>query len=409
MRIAFLSYEFPPETGGGGIGTYLIQAAKMLSSAGHEVEIFAGTSGAPRVIAHSDGYKVHRVPCASSPSFAADVVEYFSAQHRLQPFEVIEATDFDASALEVKRVVPDVPCVVKLHTPRFVIDQLHWRAPSVSQRLRMAIGAIRQGRRPGATRRPGVSANNGEVRQFALADEIASPSQAIADRLLANGYIRANRVSVFPYPYAAPESLLAIPVATNSRRIMFLGRLEERKGVLDLATAIPLVVAKCPWAKFCFVGRSMPASDGTDMRSSLNRHLRRYESSVEIIGPVASDRVAELLGNCDVLVAPSHWESFGLVCCEGMAAARAVIGSQAGGMAEILDGGRCGILIEPHAPAKLADELINLLTDNNRRQALGIAGRKRLLEHFSHERVLPLQVASYHRAIKAQSERAMQS
>src|SRR5690606_8067648 len=96
---------------------------------------------------------------------------------------------------------------------------------------------------------------------------------------------------------------------------------------------------------------------------------------------------------------PSHWESFGLVCCEGMAAARAVVGSAAGGMAEILGGGEFGMLVEPRQPRRLVEVLVSLLTNDARRHALGERARQRVLEYYSPSRVIPLQIESYRRAI----------
>lgn len=397
MRIAFLSYEFPPDTGGGGIATYLLQAGRMLVEAGHEVEIFAGTPGASPTQQHADGYVVHRVASKSSPTFLNEVVDYFTDRHAQRPFDVVEGNDFDASALGVRQALPDLPCVVKLHTPRFLVDQLHWHRPTAWQRWRMAMGALRRGQRPVRSTPPLVGPTDVEVRQLALADEIASPSQAIADRLVTLGCATTGRISVFPYPYRPPSALLSIAPGTTTGRVMFLGRLEERKGVFDLARAIPLVLARCPTAKFRFVGRNMRTSDGRgDTRAIMANLLGRSASAVEFLDAVPAARVPELLAECDILVAPSHWESFGLVCCEGMAAARAVVGSRAGGMSEILDD--CGALISPQQPTELAAVLGDLLTDPNRREALGKAARARVLRHYSHERLLPLQIASYERA-----------
>lgn len=401
MRLAFISHEFPPDTGGGGIGTYLEQVSGWLADAGHDVEVFAGAAESVGSQRRTNGVLVHRLRGDNAESFRAAVVPAVTAAHAALPFDVAEGNDFDAPALALQQALPRLPCVIKLHTPRFVIDELHHRPPSLAQRGRMWLGALRRGRRLEASapirEQPAARA---ELATLALAHEIAAPSQAIADA--ASGWLPelAGRMSVFPYPYVPSKELLALEPATQTGRITFLGRLEARKGVIDLADAVPVVRSQHPAARFRFIGRAMPAAEaGLDMQTYLERRLGRHAASVEFTGPVAPARLAHYLGETDLLVAPSHWESFGLVCCEGLAAARAVVGSAHGGMAEILDGGTCGRLVPPGDPAQLARTIIELLDAPAERARLGRAGRQRILEHYAAAPVLRAQLASYERAI----------
>ena len=399
MRIAFVSYEFPPETGGGGIGTYLLHASRMLARLGHEVEIFCGTSGNPRTEA-IEGCTVHRLTSPDSPSFKDCVAPVFAGRHAARAFHVIEGCDFDASALRVKERFPTLPYVAKLHTPRFVIDELQHRAPSARQRVRIALGALRRGRlflSPPIRRQ---AAAQDEIAALRLADAIAAPSRAIADAAVTWAPLSRAKISVFPYPYEPPAALLDIPVRTETKRVTFIGRLEERKGVVELAAAIPAVLGRFPDACFRFVGRDMDASDGgPSMRRHLERRLGRHGAAVEFTGAVAAREIPRYLAETDIVAAPSHWESFGLVCCEALAAARGVIGSASGGMGEILDGGRCGLLVPPRHPDELAAAIISLLGDPAHRTALGEAGRRRILEYYSADHVMKAQIATYERAI----------
>jgi glycosyltransferase involved in cell wall biosynthesis len=400
LRIAFSTYEFPPETGGGGIGTYLAQITQLLARAGHDVQVFAGSTGESTVAPLADGGRLHRIATGPGQDFRAAVVAPFVAEHRARPFDVVEGTDFDASALGIKRALPELPYVVKLHTPRFVIDEMHAHPPGGWARLRMTLGALRHGRwlRPVPIRaQPTAQA---ELAALRLADQIAAPSQAIADAASQWTSLDRDRISVFPYPYEPGPDLLRIPAGGSANRITYLGRLEERKGVIDLVDAIPRVLASAPRARFRFIGRSVPhGPDGQDMQAFLLARLGRHAAAVEFTGPRPPSDIPGLLAETDILAAPSHWESFGLVCCEGLAAARAVLGSANGGMAEILAGGRCGVLVPPRQPEAIADALLGLLADPARRQALGEAGRQHLLEHYSARRVIAAQLASYQRAI----------
>jgi len=400
VRIAFISHEFPPETGGGGIGTYLAQVTGLLAQSGHDIRVFAGSPDAHSRVDLPHGGQLIRVPAEPGSGFRKAVVSPFLNEHAVHPFDVIEGTDFDASALDIKRAAPDLPYVVKLHTPRFVIDELHARRPGAWSQLRMTLGALRRGRWPRAVpirMRPPAQA---EIEAVRLADEIAAPSQAVGDAALGWTRLDRGRISVFPYPFVPGPELLGIPAGGATNRITCLGRLEERKGVIDLADAIPLVLARNPRARFRFVGRSVPhGPTGRDMREFLQARLGRYADQVEFLGPRPPHEVPNLLADTDILAAPSHWESFGLVCCEGLAAARAVLGSSHGGMAEILANGKYGVLVPPHQPGEIARALLDLLANPSRRADLGTAGRQHILDHFSARRVLAAQIASYQRAI----------
>ena len=87
-----------------------------------------------------------------------------------------------------------------------------------------------------------------------------------------------------------------------------------------------------------------------------------------------------------------------------MAAARGVIGSSAGGMTEIIDHGRTGLLIPPRDPNLIAAAILELLRDPTRRIAMGAAARAHVTTAFAPDVIAPLQEASYVRAI-AQSRR----
>ena len=402
MRIAFVSHEYPPDTAGGGIGTYLAQVTPALAAAGHDIEVLCGTRGRPGVSTPQRGLRVHRLAARPGADFRAAVLPLFTALHQQTPIDVVEGTDFDAPANGIKRGYPKVPYVVKLHTPRFVIDELHAQRPRLLQSVRIHLGAWRRGQRnrPGSSIRARPEGRE-ELAALQLADELAAPSRAIAGRAEEWSPGAAHKLSTFPYPFQPSPALQAVPLHTDTHRVTFIGRLEPRKGVWDLATAAREVVATAPEARFLFVGRIMSAidDDGQSL-DALRRRAGRAANRLEFTGAVPAATIPGLLAETDVVVAPSHWESFGLVCCEALAAGRAVIASSAGGMREILDDGRCGILVEPRQPRRLAAAIVRLLRDPELRASLGAAGRARVTSEYAIERVVPLQLASYIRAIE---------
>jgi glycosyltransferase involved in cell wall biosynthesis len=205
---------------------------------------------------------------------------------------------------------------------------------------------------------------------------------------------------VIPNVFIAPDALLTVPVHTQTNLITCIGRLEARKGVIDLANAIPLVLQHFKDARFRFIGRSLPyPGTGEDVRDMLKRLLAPVSHAVEYVDGVPYDQVHRYYAESDICVLPSIWENFPNVCLEAMSAARGVVGSSAGGMAEMIDDGRTGLLIPPRNPRAIADAILCLLREPDRRMEMGRAARQHVRAAYAPEVIAPLQEASYVRAI----------
>jgi glycogen synthase len=132
----------------------------------------------------------------------------------------------------------------------------------------------------------------------------------------------------------------------------------------------------------------------------MRRGLGPFAQAVEFIGGLPHSEVARALGDTDMCVFPSIWENFPYVCLEAMAAGRGVIASSGGGMAEIIDDGRTGRLVEPRDPRGLADAMLEMLADPAGRIAMGKKARAHIDVAYSSQVIGPLQEASYLRAIE---------
>jgi len=392
MKIALISYEYPPDTALGGIATYMVHAARMLHERGHHVEVFAAS---PSQTATFDdgGVIVHRVRETGRFDFPFRIAPLFANRHASIGFDVIEAPEYFADAAGVIQLVPNIPLVVKLHTPSYLL----WRTTFGHSRWYMArnyFASVRRGELPP------WNPNHGQERQCALeADEVVGPCQAIADEVAQAWDLPRKLVAVFPNVYEPNETLLQIDPHTNTQTVTFVGRLEVRKGVIALAAAIPLILRDNPNLRFRFVGRSVELRKGLDMIDHLKRVLAAYEKSVEFTGPLPLDQMPKMLSETDICVFPSIWENFPNVCLEAMSAARGVVGSSAGGMKEILDDGAVGRLVAPNRPRELADAVLELAAKPSLRIELGIKARARVLSEYCPARVGRLQEESYARAI----------
>ena len=395
MNVALISMEYPPETAYGGIATYARQATQMLAGRGHLIEVFAGTDGAEKTHCE-DGIVVHRIPMHEG-LFTRNVGVAFARRHEQIRFDVLEGPEFRADALEAVRLVPDIPLVVKLHTPFYLCGALGRMEQNWFGQSRTLLSAAR--RRVQCVF-PNVPHRDLEHVHALQADEVVSPSQSLADMMTREWKLDKARVVAIPYPYTPAPAMLAIPADTINNRVTFLGRLEVRKGVVDLGRAIPLVLKQCPQAKFRFVGEAQASPDpALNMEQYLKRELSGCAASCEFVGKVPLDSIPQALAETDVCVFPSLWENFPLVCLESMSAARGVVGSRAGGMAEMLDGGKVGRLAAPRRPEEIANAVVELLQNPALRFTLGLAARQRVLDMYNVERVAALQEAGYQRAI----------
>jgi phosphatidyl-myo-inositol alpha-mannosyltransferase len=141
--------------------------------------------------------------------------------------------------------------------------------------------------------------------------------------------------------------------------VAFVGRLDEpRKGLPVLAAAVPLVLERCPGARFLVLGRG----DGDGVLDGLGPAL----ASVELLGSRSDEEKASLLRSVDVYAAPhTGGESFGIVLVEAMSAGAAVVASDLGAFSRVLGDGACGVLFPVGDPQALAEALLRLVGDGS--------------------------------------------
>lgn len=401
MRIGLISYEYAGSVNSGGIGTYVRNAAAMLAARGHDVEVF--TSGDARHEA-TGGYAVHTAP-GPREDFAEAICPVFSHRHGIRPFDVVEGPEYGADASAVARAFPDLPLVVKLHAPSFTIQASNDSYVGLKTRSRYYLGAFRRGRWPDNPWQYDP-ARDGERLHALAADEIAANSRATAERVGEVWGLPRDKTSVVPLSFIPPRALMQVDPCGETESVLFVGRLEVRKGVIELAEAVPLVHEVLPCVRFRFVGRDLPhPADRAPVSEHILKAAGASARAVRIMGGIPHDRIPQELQNSDVCVFPSDWEASGYVCLEAMAAARGVIGSSAGGMPEIIEHGRTGLLVPPRNPKAIAEAIIALLRDPDRRIAMGRAAREHVTTAYAPEVIGPLQEASYRRAIERASVR----
>jgi glycosyltransferase involved in cell wall biosynthesis len=173
-------------------------------------------------------------------------------------------------------------------------------------------------------------------------------------------------------------------------RILFVGWIVEAKGITDLLDAAEMLLSRT--ARPFEVRLVGPPLDGVSRFGRLRDGVSRWRSEIERRG--LRDRVV-LAGSvnsrtdlrrefrsADVFAFPSHAEGFPVALLEAAAVGLPCVATRVGGVPDVLDQGRAGVLVEPHAPWELAAALHRLLESARDRQTLGAAAKQRARTHY---------------------------
>lgn len=217
------------------------------------------------------------------------------------------------------------------------------------------------------------------------ADRIVATTRFTAERFSAANGLDLRRVEVIPLSVEdgapAPDPSF---VLEGAFKVLTVGRqsaAERYKGFDELIEATRLLRARGLPLHVHLVG------DGDD-RPRLQALARecRVDGAVTFHGALDDSALQAAYAQCDVFALPSSGEGFGIVFLEAMRHGRPCVGARAGGIPEVLDHGRAGLLVPPDAVADLAGALAMLARDSDARTALGAAGRAWCTTQFSRER-----------------------
>lgn len=172
-----------------------------------------------------------------------------------------------------------------------------------------------------------------------------------------------------------------------------VARLEPEKGQPTLLDAWPLVLERVPEARLLLVGEGSRREAleaqarelgllGADCAGDRCVGTRRARPGAKVVFTGRRDDVPSVTAALDVAVLPSYREALGLVVLEAMALGRPVVASAVGGIPEMIDDGRTGLLVPPHDPAALAAAIVRLLTDHPYADTLAKAGHDQVHERF---------------------------
>jgi glycogen synthase len=409
LHVCIVSQEYLPRQLN-GIGRFSQELALALAERGHVVRILTEAEEHDRV-EFQDGVWVHRVvprpvsprerPVAASRdwSLESDVWVHRVAERPQGVPPGLEVPpriwNFSAGVLQELRRIDDAhavdivqmpnwnsegiailedggfPSILGLHTPLETIvridprlDPLH---PEVQQLLAL------------------------ERRCYELATAFVAWGPASLEQVEKEYGISLPRERVGFVRHGIADRLNLDPVHVADRvNVLFVGRLEARKGIDTLLSAAALILREVPDVVFTIVGDdSLPSGSGRTYREEFESATEAglWAGRVVFRGVVADEELDRYYAGCDIFVAPSRHESFGLILLEAMREAKPVIAGDVGGLREVVAHDDNGLLVPPGDVEALANALRRLVDSPSLRERFGRRSRELFEGRFTSARM----------------------
>lgn len=384
LHVAMISYHTCPlaTLGGkdtGGMNVYVAELTRHLGQMGIHVDVFTRSQDehVPHVL-HNLGYgnRVVHVPAGpEKPLPKSDLYTYLD--------------DFTRGILEFAQ---------NKHIQYHLVHSHYWLSGLAAERLRNewntpvvhmfhTLGVMKNRVARSPSERESPLRLEKEAHLVQTVDHIIAATPAEKAQLEFLYHADSRKISIIPpgvdlgrfYPIPKDEARAFVGVPAEARMILFVGRIEPLKGIETLIRALRLIqdtgrLACCP--HYLAIIGGDPSADAQQMDSEMAR-LQRLAKQLGVkdvvlfLGKQAQESLPYYYSAADVLVLPSHYESFGMVALEAMACGTPVIASQVGGLPFLVQDGITGFVIPDGEPALLADRLTQLILDANLREQMG--------------------------------------
>lgn len=402
MNICLISREYPPETGWGGIGTYTYHLAHGLANLGHRVHIIAQSLDVDKEYLDGKVY-VHRIvhktlfPCKGPFREFALRLEYSQMIYQKLKeiikkycIDIVETPNFSAEGF-VYSLSKKAPLVTRLHTHfSEVIEFCQWPKTfdrNLSCRL--------------------------EDSTILRSDLVTCSSQRHKDIVFDEIGLNSKNIEIIPLGIPLPDLIENSSKVDNPLTVLFVGRLEKRKGVHILIKSIPYVLKEIPNVTFILIGRdtfinpdyiSFDGQEKYSFKTQLIKNIPdQFQQNVRFLGHVDNSELSKYFRSCNIFVGPSLYESFGFIYIEAMSYGKPVIGCKVGGIPEVMVDQKTGFLVPPGDPIALAKAIIFLLRNKQYREEMGRAARRHVEMNFTRELMCKNTLRAYRKVLNGKT------
>lgn len=212
-----------------------------------------------------------------------------------------------------------------------------------------------------------------------------------------------NAIDVEHFQLGTPpggRARAAAGIPAEAPLVGLVGRYIPSKGHADLLAALAQGTGQLAGAHALFVGDLANAAPG--YIGELRAQVARLGLADRVVFSDFQDDIRPVMADLDVLAVPSWDEPFGLVIAEAMAMATPVVAYRAGGVPEIIEHERDGLLVPPRDTAALAAALAGLLAAPEQRTKIGAAGREAVRARFSTSAQGRAMAALYRRVLRSE-------
>jgi starch synthase len=365
LRVAMLTREYPPEVYGGA-GVHVEYLAREV---GRLVRLTVHCQGAdrPTAVAHQSW------PELSTANTALQVISTdLSMTAAVDGADLVHSHTWYANlAGYLAGRLYDVPHVMTAHS----LEPLRpWKAEQLGGGYALSSWCERTAIESAAAV---IAVSDGMRADILSAYPAVEPGRV---HVIRNGI---DAVQYAPDPRTDVLARYGIDPAQPS--VVFVGRVTRQKGLPVLLRAAEQLD---PAAQLVLCAGQADTPELEAEVSGLVEHLRATRPGVIwIAGMLAKSEVIQILSHATAFACPSLYEPLGIVNLEAMACGTAVVGSDVGGIPEVVADGPTGLLVPPGDPAALAAALNVLVADRTRADAMGVAGRERAVTEFSWSRI----------------------
>lgn len=289
-----------------------------------------------------------------------------------------------------KKRFPHLPLVVRLHAPDYLVESLKKKYVPFTAKLRFVLGSLRRLQWNAGYWKAYKKEEDPDYNFTKDANAITAPSEAMKKWAVKNWKLEPEKITVIPNLFSPSKDLLNIPVVeeNNYKRIVFFGRLNVLKGLVNATRAMHKVLRENPDWQFRVIGDDGAGpGPGRSMRSWMKAQFADVASQVEYVDGVPYGELPALIAECEIVILPSLFESFSYTCAEAMAAGKAVVGSKIGGMTDLLENGTCGLAADPESYRDIYKKISFLIANPLYRCQLSIKARKKIIQDFDNEKI----------------------
>ncbi|MBI1745697.1 MAG: glycosyltransferase family 4 protein [Acidobacteria bacterium] len=380
MQICLVSQEYPPETGGGGIGTQVHLKAHALAKRGHAVHVISSDYDGPGRTYMDRQVVVHRIPHPAGESlFSEPSVHWVIYSERVarKLYKLFEQVRFDL-----------------IEFPEYAAEGFIYQMDAYRYH-RLPIVVMLHGSLAMFAERTGWPELDSDFYRFGSfmedsvvqrADLLLAGSRNIASFWAKRCGLPIERIPVTHIAVDAVAFPLSSARVVDRPTILFVGRVDEVKGVFSVTDAVLRLKCKYPSILLRIIGTGNE-EDMTKLRETIE--AGQAQSQIEFLGYIDHDQLATHYARCDVFASPAPSEhGVATVYLEAMSCGKPVVACSTGGAPEGVIHGQTGLLVPPGDVDALARAFDRLLSDTELLDRLGKNGREMVEKYFCVEKYI---------------------